>query len=138
MFFCGSRVLRLFCHKLDAANAILSVVKNNWNGKFYDFIDLQEKNRFGRSCLVLLKLLDLYLAIIYSWQLSSNSLYRFFLSTDVFPFTSTNARLLLGWRDVNIMLLYFWKFKFNLEHFPSTARFLDFYRLSDYIYLRSS
>ena len=107
MFFCGSRVLRLFCHKLDAANAILSVVKSNWNGKFYDFIDLQEKNRFGRSCLVLLKLLDLYLAIIYSWQLPSNSLYRFFLSTDVFPFTSTNPRLLLGWRDVNIMLLYF-------------------------------
>ena len=44
-FFCGSRVLQLFCHKVEAANAILSVAKNNWNGSFSDFIDLQGKNR---------------------------------------------------------------------------------------------
>ena len=43
--FCGSRVLQLFCHKVQAANAILSVAKNNWNGNFSDFIDLQGKKQ---------------------------------------------------------------------------------------------
>ena len=51
----------------------LKCIKNNWNGNFSDFIDLQEKDRFGRSCLILLKLLALYLAITCSWQLSNSS-----------------------------------------------------------------
>ena len=52
-----------FCHKVEATNAILSVTKNKWRRNFSDFIDLQGKNRFGRSCLILLKLLALYLTI---------------------------------------------------------------------------
>ena len=51
----------------------LKCIKNNWNGNFSDFIDLHEKDRFGRSCLILLKLLVVYLAIICSWQLSNSS-----------------------------------------------------------------
>ena len=50
IFFCGSRILQLFCHKAKAANAILSIAKNNWNENFSDFIELQAKNR---SCLIL-------------------------------------------------------------------------------------
>ena len=35
MFFCcGSRILQLFCHKVEAANVTLSVAKNNWNENF--------------------------------------------------------------------------------------------------------
>ena len=59
IFFCRSRVLQLFFHKVEAANAILSVAKSNWNRNFSDYIDLQGKNRFGRSCLILLNLLAL-------------------------------------------------------------------------------
>ena len=36
-------VMFLFCHKVKAANDIWSVVKNNWNWNFPDFIELQEK-----------------------------------------------------------------------------------------------
>ena len=36
-------VMLLFCHKVEAANAIWSVIKNNWYGNFPDFLDLQEK-----------------------------------------------------------------------------------------------
>ena len=43
--------LQLYCHKVEAANAILSVVKNNWNGSFSDFIDLQGK-KIGLAHLV--------------------------------------------------------------------------------------
>ena len=73
IFLCESHVLQLFCCKVEAANAALSVAKNNWNEIFSDFIDLPGKNSFGKSCLILLKLQALYLAIIYSWQLLSNS-----------------------------------------------------------------
>ena len=40
-----SRVLQPFCHKVEATNAILSVSKNNRNGTFSDFIDLQVKKQ---------------------------------------------------------------------------------------------
>ena len=71
IFFCGSRVLKLFCHKVEAANAILSVAKNNWNG---DFPETCREKKTGLADLVkFLKLLALYLAIIYSWQLSNSS-----------------------------------------------------------------
>ena len=43
IFSCGSRVLQLFCHKVEAANII--VVKNNWNDNFSDFIGLQGKRQ---------------------------------------------------------------------------------------------
>ena len=43
IFFCGSRILQLFCHKVEAADAIWSVVKDRWKGNFSDLIDLQRK-----------------------------------------------------------------------------------------------
>ena len=48
-------------------------IKNNGNRNFSNFIDLQEKNKFGRSSLNLGKLLALQLTIIYRWQLSDIS-----------------------------------------------------------------
>ena len=41
--FLWSRVLQPFCHEVEAANAILSIAKNNWKENFSDFIDLQGK-----------------------------------------------------------------------------------------------
>ena len=72
VFFCRSHILQLFYHKVEDPNAVLIVPKNNWNGNCFDFIDLQGKNRFGRSFLNLMKLLAIYFAIIYSWQLSNS------------------------------------------------------------------
>ena len=47
--------------------------ENKRNGNCTDFIGLHwKKNRFARSCLILIKLLTLYLAIIYSTQLSNS------------------------------------------------------------------
>ena len=40
-----------------------SVIKNSQNGNFADFIDLNQKNKFGRSCLILLQPLALYFAL---------------------------------------------------------------------------
>ena len=62
-YFSVSRVLQSFCQKGEAASTILSVAKNNWNRTFSDLIDLQEKSRFTTPCLILLKLLALYLTI---------------------------------------------------------------------------
>ena len=70
--FCGSRALQKFCRRVVAVNAILNVAKNNWNKECSD-LDLQGKNRFGKSCLIFLKRLALYLAIIHRWQLSNSS-----------------------------------------------------------------
>ena len=33
--FSGYSVSQIFCNKVEPANAILSVTKNNWNGNFY-------------------------------------------------------------------------------------------------------
>ena len=44
-FFFGISVLQQFCHRAKVASALLSVVKNSWNGHFSDFINLQEKNQ---------------------------------------------------------------------------------------------
>ena len=33
--FSGYSVLQIFCNKVEPADAILSVAKNNWNGNFY-------------------------------------------------------------------------------------------------------
>ena len=41
--FLWSRVLQPFCHKVEAANAISSIAKNNRKEKFSDFINLQGK-----------------------------------------------------------------------------------------------
>ena len=51
---------------------ISSAAKNSCNRDFADCRDLKKKKRFGKSGLILLQSLDLYLAIIYSWQLSSS------------------------------------------------------------------
>ena len=45
MLLCGSRVLQLFCHKVETAKATLSIAENNWNGHFSDLIDLQGKKQ---------------------------------------------------------------------------------------------
>lgn len=45
IFSCEGCVLQLFCHKAEAAYDILSVVKNNWDGDFSNFIDLYEKKQ---------------------------------------------------------------------------------------------
>ena len=72
-YFSVEMVLQLFCHKVKGANAILCVVQNNWKGNFSNFIDLQgKKDRFDRSFIILRKLLALYLAILYTWQLSNS------------------------------------------------------------------
>ena len=52
---------------------------------------------------------------------------------------SKRPAMLLVWRDVNINAFdlideIFWKFKFHLKYFPRTVRFLDFYRVSDYLH----
>ena len=83
IFFFGSGVLQLFCHKVQATNAILSVVKNKWNRNFSDSIDLQEKNRFGRSYLNILNLLA-----IYCWQLSNSSQLSTYSSVYLRDFTN--------------------------------------------------
>ena len=69
MFFCcGSRILQLFCHKVEAANVTLSVAKNNWNENFC---------RGGKKVRQILsnftKVLGFAPAIIFSWQLSNSS-----------------------------------------------------------------
>ena len=46
---------------MQRQNMLLSVVKNNWNGNFADFIDLEQKNRFYGSGLILLQSLVLLL-----------------------------------------------------------------------------
>ena len=46
---------------MQRQNMLLSVVKNNWNGNFADFIDLEQKNRFYGSGLILLQPLVLLL-----------------------------------------------------------------------------
>ena len=46
---------------MQRQNMLLSVVKNNWNGNFADFIDLEQKNRFYVSGLILLQSLVLLL-----------------------------------------------------------------------------
>ena len=46
---------------MQRQNMLLSVVKNNWNGNFADFIDLEQKNRFCGSGLILLQSLVLLL-----------------------------------------------------------------------------
>ena len=43
-----------------------SEVKNSWNGNFAGFIDLKQKNKFGRPGLILLQWLALYFAMIYN------------------------------------------------------------------------
>ena len=106
--------MQLFRHTEEAASTILSVAKNNLNGNFSDFLDLHKKskNRFGRSCLISLKLQALYFAIIYSRQLSNSSyyltiniylyisFYRFLLSRCFFQFPLANACLLSRWRKM--------------------------------------
>ena len=56
-----------------------SFVRYSWHVHYLEcplqggFIDLKQKNRFGRSGLISLQSLALYFAIIYSWQSSSSS-----------------------------------------------------------------
>ena len=89
----------------------LSVVKNNWNRNFYDFIDLQEKWQVWQILSNLTKVTAFIPAIIYSWQLStkkslvdnkdssvhlSDFTHFFYADKTFFPFPSTNVYLL--WR----------------------------------------
>lgn len=72
--------MKMFRHKYFSVDVLCykyfitmqSVVKNNWDGSFTDFRDLNKKNRLGRSGLILLQALALFFAIRYSWRLSKN------------------------------------------------------------------
>ena len=52
----------VFCHNVEADHTKIATTEI-----FFDFIDLKQKSRFGRSGLILLQSLALYFAIIYSW-----------------------------------------------------------------------
>ena len=168
MFFCGSSVLQLLCHKVQGANAILSVVKNNWNRNFSQ--TLNKKLRQKQVWQILsnfTKVAGFIPCNIYSWQLSIRNQQSM---TNIYPYISVISKssfrhllfhllrqmpvqlvgdakhmvwskrptMLLVQRDISIMLLIslmeFLGVKVPSRLFSKNSRFLDFYRLSDYLY----
>ena len=140
------------CHKVQATNAILSVAQNKWNRNFSDFIvsgfipcSYIKLANFKQYSLVDKKSSTLYL-----------SDFKSFFYIDVFSihfdkclFTQSGTQSV--WCGLSGQLCCWFgqtqtynpfdledeisdEFKFHLEHFPRTSRFLDFYRLSEYLY----
>ena len=74
IFFCGCRILQLICHKVEAANAMLKITKNIWDGNFSDFIDLQEKKQVWQILFNFINVAGFKdFNYTYSWQRSSSS-----------------------------------------------------------------
>ena len=71
IFFCGYRVLQLFCHNVEASHSMERSQKQP-ERKFCWFHRLEVKNRFPRPGPIVLHSLALYFTIICSWRLSSS------------------------------------------------------------------
>ena len=140
------------CHKVQATNAILSVAKNKWNRNFSDFMvsgfipcSYIELAIFKQQSLVDKKISTVYLSDFTSF------FYRdvFSIHFDKCLFTQSrtqsvccglSGQLCCWFRETQTYNAFDLvdeisdEFKFHLERFSRTSRFLDFHRLSEYLY----